>query len=119
MGELSEITVPLATPVEVGGSKIASLTLRRPRTGELRKLHKAGAFTKLMALASRAEAAKTQADGLELLSVYDDLAPTLAILAGVDEAVIDALEVEDTNKLLAALGRIRINPLSAPATSPE
>jgi hypothetical protein len=52
-----------------------------------------------------------------MLAVFDDLAPVVAILAGVDEAVIDALEVEDTTRLFAALGQIDIASFMQPPTS--
>lgn len=123
MSKLSAVTVPLGTPVTVGGQTIAELTLRKPRTGELRKLHRAGAFSKLAALGEKAEKAqKAEKDGaggdpFEMLSVFDDLAPVVAILAGVDEAVIDALEVEDSTRLFAALGEIDIASFMQPPTS--
>lgn len=117
MSKLSAVTVPLATPVEVGGVKHAELTLRKPRTGELRKLHRAGAFSKLVALGEKAEKAEAGGDPFGMLAVFDDLAPVVAILAGVDEAVIDALEVDDTTKLFAALGQIDIASFMQPLTS--
>lgn len=123
MSKLSAVTVPLATPVTVGGHAHTELTLRKPRTGELRKLHRAGAFSKLAAIGAKAEKAEkaekdgTGGDPFEMLAVFDDLAPVVAILAGVDEAVIDALEVDDCTKLFAALGQIDIASFMQPPTS--
>lgn len=120
MGAASEIVHTLAEPVLVNGVSYSSITLRRPRTGEIRKIHRAGGFGKLMALAGKAEAASKAADGdaasLDLLSIYDDLAPVIAILAHVDEAVIDALEIADTTALISYLGGLIDGPLSLPAT---
>lgn len=117
MSKLSAVTVTLGTPVTVGGATFATVTLRKPRTGELRKLHRAGAFSKLAAIGAKAEQAETGGDPFEMLAVFDDLAPVVAILAGVDEAVIDALEVDDTTKLFAALGQIDIASFMQPPTS--
>ncbi|WP_336798859.1 phage tail assembly protein [Kaistia sp. MMO-174] len=116
MTKLTSVTHTLAEPVEVGGKFYAAITLARPRTGEIRKLHRTGAFAKLIALGEKAEkaeagAAESEEADLDFLSIYDDIVPVLAVLGRVDEAVIDALETADTNKLIELLNEVDFLPL--------
>lgn len=114
MTKLTAATHTLSEPITVGGISYPTITLQRPRTGEIRKLHRSGAFAKLIALGERVEKAESSGAGdesLDLLSVYDDIVPVLAVLARIDEAVIDALDPADTNKLIELLNEVDFLPL--------
>ncbi|WP_336800670.1 phage tail assembly protein [Kaistia sp. MMO-174] len=120
MTKLTSATHTLPAPIEVGGKSYVAITLYRPRTGEIRKLHRSGAFAKLIALGEKAENAENaenaeaqddEAAAFDHLSIYDDIVPVLAVLARVDEAVIDALDPADTNKLIELLNEVDFLPL--------
>lgn len=140
MAKLSQIVHTLAEPIKVGGKDYSVITLRAPNTGMLRAMGREGSMMKLVAVADRvdeadrleqeakrlaeekdpgAEAARKAAEeaSIGLLSIYDDLVPTLAIIAGVDVAVIDELDINETNALLAKMQELDLGPLSRGASS--
>ena len=106
--------VMLKHPFDLNGKRYEALTLSRAKGGALRMLDRSGALGMMQELGKAVAKAKAgaQAAGLdpekeENLAVdipaglIDKLAPFLATLAGVDEAVIDEVDADDYLALFA------------------
>jgi hypothetical protein len=95
----------LKHPIQVNGRPYEVLTLKRADGGALRLLDRSGALG-LMATVEKRRA--EGASGLDLLPIglFDKLAPFFARIAGVDEAVIDALDIDDFMALMDKLEEV-------------
>lgn len=110
--------LPLKTKVAVNGQTYEALTLRRADGGAMRLLDRSGALGLMAEVEQRQKAGKA---GIDLLppGLLDKMAPFFARLAGVDEAVIDALDADDFMALFEKVEEVMPSgPLSgAPTTT--
>lgn len=104
--------VPLKFPKDINGQHYEALTLRRADGGALRLLDRHGAIGLIAEAESRRKAG---AEGVAILpaGLIDRMAPFFARVAGVDEAVIDALDAEDFMSLFDKIDEVMpASPLS-------
>lgn len=107
----------LKRPVQVNGTTYEALTLRRADGGAMRQLDRSGALGLMAEVEQRQKAGKA---GIELLppGLLDKMAPFFARLAGVDEAVIDALDADDFMSLFEMIEEVMPSgPLSGATTT--
>ncbi|CAM5399406.1 hypothetical protein AFEL58S_02011 [Afipia felis] len=109
--------LPLTEKKTVNGVTYEALTLRRADGGAMRLLDRSGALALMAEVEKRRAAGVT---GLDLLptGLLDKMAPFFARLAGVDEAVIDALDSRDFMALFDEIEEVMPDgPLSPAATT--
>lgn len=106
---------PLKHPKTINGQRYEALTLQRPDAGAIRYLDKSGALDMILSMRGEDGAA----GGRLPVGLFDKMVPFFARLAGVDEAVIDALDYEDFMALLDKVDEVMPSgPLSgAPTTT--
>lgn len=105
---------PLKHPKTVNGQLYEALTLRRPDGGAVRYLDKSGALDMILSL----HGADLSERGRIPVGFIDKLAPFFAMVAGVDEAVIDRLDFEDFMALFDKLDEVLPDsPLSEVTTT--
>lgn len=95
----------LKYPKTVNGKSYEALTLTRADGGAMRLLDRAGALALMGEVEQRRNEGKT---GMALMpaGLIDKMAPFLARVAGVDEAVIDALDAADFMELFDKLDEV-------------
>lgn len=106
---------PLKHPKTVNGQRYEVLTLQRADGGALRYLDRSGALELILSMK------ETVASGAAIklpLGLIDKLAPFFAMVAGVEEAVIDRLDHEDFMGLFDKVDEVLPDsPLSGPTTT--
>lgn len=100
---------PLKHPKTINGKLYEVLTLQRPDGGAVRYLDKSGSLELILSLK------ESGADTKLPPGLIDKLAPFFAMVAGVEEAVIDRLDFEDFMGLFDKVDEVLPeSPLSAP-----
>lgn len=107
----------LTKPVTVNGKVYEALTLHRADGGAMRLLDRTGALALIGELETR------RSEGVKGLAVMpsgllDKMAPFLARVCGIDEAVIDALDAADFMALFDKIDEVLPDgPLSSATTT--
>lgn len=105
---------PLKHPKTINGQRYEVLTLSRPDGGAVRYLDRSGSLDMIMSLRGADLTDKSRIP----VGMIDKLAPFFAMVAGVEEAVIDRLDFEDFMALFDKLDEVLPDsPLSDPATT--
>ena len=119
--------LPLKHPFEFGGHRYEALTLGRPKGKALRCLDKSGLMSLIVSMQDKLVPVMDEATGRQKIDdrgepeftikempqgIIDKFIPYLAIVAKVDEAVIDEMDGED---LMDAIGmaskNVNLGPL--------